>query len=271
MLQRFRMKSSILLGVAGCAVAIPAGEARAVFAIAMELTHNASTIRQFATDNNVILPPGYVPAAGYVQINEIDPAVGVIGLGSFQPFVGYSLGASIQSQVIGAGGTNSIDSSSLFVTNNTGGQVRATVAVSGTNFVAPAFAANASGSITWENTQGSAIDGLWFNDPANGQGAESATDLPGTQVHSWNAIADSIADADSTFSGPVAINNAAGFSMSLGFVLATVDPDPIANNAVFGRVVNRGMTLITVVPEPASITLTGLLVILGYRRRRAAR
>src|SRR5688572_6004065 len=130
MSEKLRMKWVALFAVAGAACAGPAGEARAALAIAFETTQGAITLRHFPVDNNVI-PAGDVPSAGYVQILDADPVVGSLGLGAFTPFAGYSVSGSVQTQTIGAGGFNTLDSSALSVTNNTGGQVTATVAVGG--------------------------------------------------------------------------------------------------------------------------------------------
>ncbi len=272
---RLPVKSLAMLAVVGSALGSPAREARAL-AIAFELTQGATTLRNFAVDNNVI-PPGYTPAPGYVQILDVDPAVGVLGLGNIEPFAGYRVSGSVQTQIIASGAPgslNALDTSALSVTNDSGGLVTATVAVSGTNFVGPIQTANSSGSITWQNAVGSSINAQWRDDPANGQGAESAIDLPGVLVHSWLATADSIADADSTFSGPVAVIDPANFSMSLGFTLTTRDADSVANNNVFARVVNRGQTEVKqVIPEPSTFAMAGLMTVAGlgcaWRRRRA--
>ena len=223
------------------------------------------------------MPVGYVPTAGYTQIADIDPRVGFLGLGTVTPIPGYTVEGSLQTQVVASGAPGSLnilDSSSLSITNDTGGLVTGTVAVSGTNFRGPVQTASPSGSITWQNAVGSTISAQWRDDPQNGQGAENATDLPGQLVHSWLATADSIADADSTSSGPVAVNDPALFSMSLGFVLTTRDADSVANNDVFSRVVNRGQTEIKqVIPEPSSVAMAGLMTVAGlgvaWRRRRA--
>jgi hypothetical protein len=257
--------------------AVSAREARATLAIAFELLGpGGATVRNFAVDNGVL--SGYVPTAGYVQIADTDPRIGFLGLGTITPFAGYTVEGSLQTQTVASGALGSlnlIDTSSLAVTNDTGGLVTATVAVSGTNFRGPVLSASSSGSITWQNAVGSTLNAQWRNDPANGQGAENATDLPGVLVHSFQATADSIADADSTSSGLVSINSPAAFSMSLGFVLTTRDADTVAGNGVFARVVNRGQTEISqVVPEPTSLALAGVGVVLSTglalrnRRRR---
>jgi len=272
---RLPMKPVAMLAVVGFALASPAREARATLAIAFDATQGAVTIQNFAVDNNILA--GYVPGAGYVQILDQDPRLGFLGLATFSPFAGYTVEGSLQTQVVASGAPGSLnvlDSSALQITNNSGGLITATVAVSGTNFVGPVATANAAGSITWLNAAGSTINAQWRDDPQNSQGAKTATDVPGVLVHSWLATADSIADADSTFSGPVAVNDPALFSMSLGFILRTTDADNIIGNGVFARVVNRGQTEIKqVVPEPSTFAMVGLMTIsgLGYawRRRRA--
>jgi len=277
---RLPKKSLAMLAVVGFALASPAREARAALAIAFELAGpGGATVRNFALDNvpvGGVLPVGYVPTAGYTQIADTDPRVGFLGLGTITPFAGYTVEGSLQTQVIASGAPGSLnilDSSSLSITNDTGGVVTGTVAISGTSFRGPVQTAAAAGSITWQNALGSTINAQWRDDPANGQGAENATDLPGQLVHSWLATADSIADADSTFSGLVPVNDPGLFSMSLGFVLTTRDPTG-AGDGVFARVVNRGQTEIKqVIPEPSSVAMAGLMTIAGlgvaWRRRRA--
>jgi hypothetical protein len=274
------MKSLAILAVVGSALAVPAREARAALAIAFELAGPGGALtRNFAVDNVAVggvLPPGYVPTAGYTQIADTDPRVGFLGLGTVTPFAGYTVEGSLQSQTIASGAPGSLnllDTSALSVTNDTGGVVTATVAVSGTSFRGPIQTASSSGSITWQNAVGSTINAQWRDDPQNGQGAENASDLPGQLVHSWLATADSIADADSTASGLVAVNDPAAFSMSLGFVLTTRDPTG-AGDGVFARVVNRGQTEIkAVVPEPSTFAMVGLMTMAGlgvaWKRRRA--
>jgi len=272
---RFTLKSLATLAVVGSALAVPAREARATLAIAFDVTQGATTVRSFAVDNGVL--GGYVPGAGYVQIADNDPRPGFLGLATFSPFAGYTVEGSLQTQTVASGAPGSLnilDTSALQITNDSGGLITATVAVSGTNFRGPVQTASASGSITWQNAVGSTLNAQWRDDPQNAQGAETATDLPGVLVHSFLATADSIADADSTASGPVAVNDPAAFSMSLGFVLTTRDADNVVNNGVFARVVNRGQTEIkAVIPEPSTFAMAGLMTMAGlgvaWRRRRA--
>jgi len=279
MSMKLPMKSLAVLAVVGSALASPAHEARAALIIAFELVGpgGAPIIRQFAVDQNV---PTAI--AGYTQVNEITPAAaGVLTLADFTPIPGYTVSGSVQTQTIAsgaAGSLNILDTSALAITNNTGGTVVARVAISGTDFRGPIQTANSSGSITWENAIGSSIQAGWYNDPQNRQGADApnaaATDTPGVLVHSWLDTATALADSGSTSSGPVAVNDPALFSMSLGFTLTTRDADNIANNGVFARVLNRGQTEIKqVIPEPSSVAMAGLMTMVGlgvaWRRRRA--
>jgi len=275
------MKSLAMLAVVGSALASPAREARAALIIAFEITGpgGAPVVRQFAVDQN---PPTAI--AGYTQINEttaLPGQVGILTLADFTPIPGYTVSGSVQTQTVASGAPGSLnilDTSALSITNNTGGEVIARVAISGTDFRGPIQTANSSGSITWENAVGSSINAGWYDDPQNRQGADApnaaATDTPGVLVHSWLDTATSIADSGST-SGTFAVTDPANFSMSLGFTLTTIDADNVANNGVFARVVNRGQTEIkAVVPEPSSVAMAGLMTMAGlgiaWRRRRAA-
>jgi len=275
---RFPKKTLAVLAVVGSALVSPAREARATLAIAFEIVGPSGTVQNYAVDNDVLA--GYVPTAGYVQIADTDSRVGFLGLGTVTPIPGYTVEGSLQTQIIASGNPGSInelDSSSLTVTNDTGGTVTATVAISGTNFRGPIATAEASGSITWSNAIGSTIVGTWYDDPQNGQGAENSTDTPGTLVHTWTDTAVRLADSGSTESGPVAVNDPANFSMTLGFVLTTIDTDILtrASGGSAATATNRGQTEIkAVVPEPSTVAMAGLMSLAGlgcaWKRRRAA-
>jgi len=270
-----------MLAVVGSALVNPAREARAALAIAFEIVGPSGTVRNYAVDNVFSnadpLPAGYTPDGAYTRIFDTDPRVGFLGLGTVTPITGYTVEGSLQTQEIASGSPGSInelDSSSLSITNNTGGTVVATVAISGTSFRGPIEAAEASGSVTWANAIGSTITGTWYDDPQNGQGAENATDTPGSLVHSWIDTAVLLADGGSTQSGSVPVIDPALFSMSLGFVLTTTDRDGIALNATSARATNRGQTEIkAVVPEPSTVAMAGLMSLAGlgyaWRRKRA--
>jgi hypothetical protein len=102
----------------------------------------------------------------------------------------------------------------------------------------------------------------WFADAANGQGADTATDTPGTQLFQFFKQAGSIADGYSA-SGQGNLLIAGPFSMT----------EQVSGTLTAGgSLVNRGQTeIFQPVPEPASMMILGAgLVGLGaaYRRRR---
>jgi hypothetical protein len=272
------MKLLAVLTVAGFALVGPAREARADLAIAFILNKDATTLQFYAVDNNV--PVGYSPPAGYTQVLDVNPLPGVLELDPVAPALipGYLVSGSVQTQTTAVlpGQFNALNSSALSITNDTGGTVTATVAVSGTNYKGPAFVANSSGSITWQNAIGSSISATWWDDPANAQGAEGATDLPGNQVFSWTDTASTLADSGSD-SGSTAVSDGLQFSMSLGFVLTTIDPTSSALDGNAAVVVNRGQTelkQLAAVPEPSTVAMAGFMTLAGlgysWRRRRAA-
>jgi len=277
---RFRMQSLAMLAVVGAGLMGPAREAHAVLAISFTIQQGATTLSFYAVDGNGS-PPGYVAPAGYTQVNDTDGVIGTLSLGTVSPFTGYTVSGSVQTQAIAAavGQLNSLNTSALSVTNNTGGTIIATVAISGTGFAGPAFVSNSSGTATWQDAIGSSLSMSWYDDPQNRQGAEGVTDLPGNLVHSFSDTITLLADQTGTASGPVPVNDPGAFSMSLGFVLTTVDPDTIVNGGRFAEVVSRGQTelkpLAAPVPEPSTMALAviGLGVMGGMswlRRRKAA-
>jgi len=292
MMSRFRKWLPALLAVAGFALGAPR-DAHAILAIAFEVSAPAqTTVTAFAVDNNVI-PGGYVGSG--TQVMDINPTVGILELATISLFGGnYLVSGSSQSQTIATapGSFNILQSGAATITNNTGGQVLARVAIAGGGvpgpgptpyvFQGPASQFIATASTTWTNAQGpggnSNIVLNWFNDPANGQGAESATDAPGNLVFGpVTQTANFAGESDATNSGllPLPVPDPDGFSMALRFDLTTFDADAIAGNNIAGSVTSRGQAELKplgVVPEPGTtaMIISGLPVLsmLWVRRRR---
>lgn len=194
-----------------------------------------------ASDNNAGCTFG-------TPILDLDLTPGILDLGT-GTFGGLTVNGSLHQQII-SGGLNILDSGSLSIINESGATVTGTVAISATDFVGPANTAFASGSGTWTTAEGSTMDLTWWNDPANSQGAETPTDLPGTLISSFSDLAGPGTDSFSHNSGAVPVLDPALFSMTLGFDLSLIDG---------GRLVSRGQNeLKPIVPEPATLTLLGL-------------
>jgi hypothetical protein len=192
-------------------------------------------------------------ATGTIQIND-------------QTIGGVLVNTSIQTAT-GVGGPSGVqqilNTSSTSLINTLGIPVSITFTVSDTGFVGPVDQWNVAGAGTWENATNSTVTMKWFADAANGQGADTATDTPGTQLFQFFKQAGSIADGYSA-SGQGNLLIAGPFSMT----------EQVSGTLTAGgSLVNRGQTeIFQPVPEPASMMILGAgLVGLGaaYRRRRA--
>jgi len=75
-----------------------------------------------------------------------------------------------------------LNASSLSLINVSGASVTTTTAISDTDFVGPVSSFVSSGSGVWQTAGGSTVMLNWFNDPTNTQGADTATDTPGTRI-----------------------------------------------------------------------------------------
>lgn len=208
-----------------------------------------------ATDNNT--------ACGFgTQILDINPDVNVMSFGN-NPIDLLGLVVTGASQQATFGGLqNILNTSSTQIENTTGQTMTVQVAVSATNFTPQALLAFISGSATWENAVGSSILMRWYNDSGNAQGAEFATDTPGTLLGQCFDTVTLEADATACSFGSIPVNDLGLFSMTL-FTEFVITPGAL--------VVNRGQTMIKPVvqaPEPASMALFGLALAAGAWRVR---
>jgi len=176
---------------------------------------------------------------------------------------------SAQTQTVGSNNTLTTTS---FQIENTGPAIDVTIAVGGTDFVGPVTSISNSGSGTWTNAGGSTITLQFYADTANGQGGESPTDTPGTQLAN-SGVLNAVGPADSINynSGLVPFADANAYSMTL-FTTGTIIA---GSTATPSQLTGRSQTMVAVneVPEPASLLiLGGSLLSMGWflwRRREA--
>jgi hypothetical protein len=186
---------------------------------------------------------------------DTNPAVGQLSIAD-QTIGGVQFLGSAQTQVIGP--VNSLNTTSFQVINNTATNATVQLAVSGTSFLGPVAAFNASGSGTFQSAIGSSVTETFFADTANTQGATTPTNLPGTMLASLSKTALLATDSFSqNFAGAFVDPNL--YSMSEG-TSGILTPG--------GSLVGRSQTIVTAqVPaaEPAGIAILGIgLLGLGF-------
>jgi len=188
-------------------------------------------------------------------------AVGTLQLAD-QTINGVTVNGSIQTSTKSAA-SDILNTSSLSVINTTAASIPVTVTVGDNNFIGPVTQFATAGSGTWQNAIDSTLTMNWYNDPANAQGADIATDTPGTLIDTFTSTALLAADSFS-HNGSGAVSDGALFSMT---------EQAIGTLTAGATLLNRGQTEIksaTPIQEPGSLALLGasLLGMAAFLRRR---
>jgi hypothetical protein len=162
-------------------------------------------------------------------------------------------------------GANILNTSSLSIINTTNTTKTLTVVVSDTDFTGPVTSFDTAGSGVWQNAKGSTITLNWFDDPENGQGADTATDTPGNLIDTFTETSGLVVDSFS-HNGSGVVSDSGPFSMTEEAVF-TLTPG--------GQLVNRGQTEVKVaVPEPSTWAMMVLgfagLAYAGFRKTRSS-
>jgi PEP-CTERM motif len=160
-------------------------------------------------------------------------------------------------------GPNILNTSSLSIINTNATTKTITIVVSDTDFTGPVVSFLTAGSGVWQNAKGATITLNWFDDPENGQGADTATDTPGKLIDTFKDTSTEIVDSFS-HDGKGVVSDSGPFSMT---------EEAIFTLPAFGQLVNRGQTEVKLaVPEPSTWAMMLLgFVGLGYAGFRKAR
>jgi hypothetical protein len=238
--------------------------AQATLQAAVNLDGGASVL---ACDQN-LCAGGAVPT-----FLDTNPTLGVLAT---DPIVIGLVSASFAVQTAVAGVLNTLSSGGTVVENLDGVAHTLQLTIGDTEFLGPAQTFTATGSGTWVDPTapatygGSVITMAWFNDPANGQGAEFAGDTPGLLLATaTNTPVDGL--PNQSFGGPGGPFNVSGAVLDPGLFSMTLDNALVLGPGI--RLESRGQALskpLVAVPMPPAAWLMVLGGLVGLRRRRGA-
>ena len=162
-------------------------------------------------------------------------------------------------------GTDFLNTSSLQVTNNSGGLRTITVTVGDTDFHYPAWAWFTAGSGTWARAGTlSHITMNWFGDALNVKERTPPSTPPARCLDTFSDTSNGV------------LNNAFSHNGSGYFATQLEDPFSLTEQATFtlvngGELINRGQS-IAAIPEPSTWAMLlggfGLMAFTGWRRGR---
>jgi len=208
---------------------------------------------------NHVFIDGVAPDADGVVNNRIDIN------SPFLPIPDVSVQGSFHASKLG--GLSIITSGESSVTNDRDTTTRVYVAVSDTDFTAPAGLASVTGSGTFTSAQGSTMYMGYYNDPQNEQGANFAFSDYGNFLTNAALLTPGDKISDYAFTAP---DNDESFSYNVDNI-GVSDPNPYSMTLLFdysltsdGWLVSRGQSMSkshTPVPEFPSLALPAGMVI----------
>jgi hypothetical protein len=201
---------------------------------------------------------------------DTNPTVGVLAT---DPLVIGLVSASFAVQTSVKGTLNTLSSGGTVIQNLDGVAHTLQLTIGDTDFLGPATTFTATGSGTWVDPTtpaaygGSVITMAWYNDPANGQGAEFAGDTPGLLLAiATNTPVDGF--ANQSFGGPGGPFNVTGAVLDPANFSMTLDNELVLGPGI--RLESRGQALakpLVAVPMPPTAWLVVLGGVFVLRRR----